>query len=193
MFCCKKERKRAIWCLPGTRWERDAEVDLFMKCRFRNPIQNVVWFHCNSLIKKPYCIVGWDAVLCVFRLVPDVSDARINATLINFLRQMGRYITYMHFRSHTNICMCVSYTRTRARTHTHTHIRLVSREHWLISGCRDVWQRGRKLESTEEDVGCFRVTLRTLDATWSRLQGHITYRKSAGLRSSYQRALVVCT
>jgi len=113
-----------------------------MKCRFRNPIQNVVWFHCNSLIKKPYCIVGWDAVFCLFRLVSDVSDARINATLIKFVRQMGRYVTYMHFRSHTIVCMCVSYTRTRARTHTRTHTHPFGLERTLTY--RDVVMFDRK-------------------------------------------------
>ena len=94
------------------------KLTLFMKYRFRNPNQNVVWFKCNSLIKKTYCKVGWDAVLCLFRLVPDVSDARIDATLINFVMQMGRCVTYIHFGSHTIVCMRVSYTRTRTHAHT---------------------------------------------------------------------------
>lgn len=94
------------------------KLTLFMKYMFRNPSQNVVWFQCNSLINKTYCKVRWDAVLCLFRLVPDVSDARINATVINFVKQMGRFVTYIHFGSHTNVCMCVSHTRTRTHTYT---------------------------------------------------------------------------
>ena len=41
------------------------KLSLFMKYKFRNPNQNAVWFHFNSLIKKPYCKVGWDTILCL--------------------------------------------------------------------------------------------------------------------------------
>ena len=66
-----------------------------------------MWFVCNALIKQPHCKVGWDTVLRLFRLVPNVSDARIKAALIKFVKQMGLCVTYLHFRSHTDVCMCV--------------------------------------------------------------------------------------
>lgn len=45
------------------------QLTLCMNYRFRNPNQNVVWFYCNSLIKKPYCKVGWDVELCLVLLL----------------------------------------------------------------------------------------------------------------------------
>lgn len=54
------------------------KLTLFMEYRFRNPNPNVVWFHGNSLIKKPYCKKGWGTILHLFRLVFDVSDAIID-------------------------------------------------------------------------------------------------------------------
>ena len=90
------------------------KLTLFMKYSFRNPNPSVVWFHGNSLIKKPYRTKGWDAILRLFRLVSDVSDARINTTVINFVKEMGRYVTYIS--EVTRMCVCVIHMYTHAHT-----------------------------------------------------------------------------
>jgi hypothetical protein len=125
VLCFAVRRKETVQtgAYPALSENVTLQLTLCMNYRFRNPNQNVVWFYCYSLIKKSYCKVGWDAELCLFRLAPGVSDARINATLINFAKHKGRYVTYIS--EVTRICMCVSHKHT----HTHTHILIVSREH----------------------------------------------------------------
>lgn len=94
------------------------QLTLCMNYRFRNPNPNVVWFYCYSLFKKPYCKVGWDAELCLFRLVPGVSGARINATRINFVKHMGRRVTYISEVTRTCVCLCVTHTSLQSRENT---------------------------------------------------------------------------
>jgi hypothetical protein len=53
----------------------------------------------------------------LFSLAPSVSDARIDATLINFVKHMGRYVTYIS--EVTRTCVCVCHTHVYARTYTH--------------------------------------------------------------------------
>ena len=81
-------------------------LTLCMKYRFGNPNQNAVWLHCNSLIKKSYCKVGWDPVLCSLDL---------------FLMFLTQELTPLNYFCKADGRLCYIYIYIYIHTHTHTH------------------------------------------------------------------------